>query len=50
MRFRKAYLEIGNVCNLQCSFCPGTKRQARMPSQEEFGLLAARRRPNTEDL
>ena len=50
MRFRKAYLEIGNVCNLQCSFCPGTKRQARMLSQEEFGLLAARLRPYTEYL
>ena len=50
MRFRKVYLEIGNVCNLHCSFCPGTKRQARMLSPEEFRLLAARLRPYTEYL
>ena len=26
-RFNKIYLEISNVCNLSCAFCPGTKRQ-----------------------
>lgn len=23
-RLRKIYLEISNVCNLHCTFCPGT--------------------------
>lgn len=50
MRFRKVYLEIGNVCNLHCSFCPGTKRQARILSPEDFRLLAAKLRPFTEYL
>ena len=27
---RKAYLEITNVCNLRCAFCPG--RRARPAS------------------
>ncbi len=50
MRFRKVYLEIGNVCNLHCSFCPGTKRPPRILSPEEFRLLAAKLRPFTEYL
>ncbi|MCO5144188.1 MAG: radical SAM protein [Oligoflexia bacterium] len=26
-RFKKIYLEIGNICNLQCSFCPVVERE-----------------------
>ncbi len=26
MRFAKVYVEISNLCNLSCRFCPGTKR------------------------
>ena len=37
---RKVYLEIGNLCNLQCSFCPGTKREKRLLRKEEFRILA----------
>lgn len=47
---RKAYLEITNVCNLACSFCPGTKRTPRFLTEEEFRRLAARLRPHTEYL
>ena len=38
----KAYLEITNICNLRCSFCHGTKRAARMLSDEEFEALTDR--------
>lgn len=38
-RFRKVYLEISNICNLHCSFCPGTKRKKRAMSDAEFQLL-----------
>lgn len=38
-RFRKVYVEISNRCNLTCSFCPGTKRQNRAMTEEEFAFL-----------
>lgn len=41
-RFRKVYLEISNVCNLKCRFCPGTKRKAHVMNAEEFAFLLDR--------
>ena len=39
---KKAYVEITNRCNLACSFCPKTKREPRMMSAQEFGLVLSR--------
>lgn len=50
MRFKKAYLEITNVCNLNCAFCPGTKREKRFMTADEFGVLASKLRPYTDYL
>lgn len=50
MRLKKAYLEITNVCNLHCAFCPGTRRAPRFMTREEFAVLAARLRPYTDYL
>lgn len=47
---RKAYLEITNVCNLSCEFCPGTRRPVAFLSPEDFRTLAAGLRPHTEHL
>ena len=47
---KKAYLEITNRCNLTCAFCPGTKREGRFMSVEEFRLLAGKLRPYTQYL
>ena len=47
---RKAYLEITNICNLSCSFCPGTKREKRFMTPENFRVLAAKLRPHTQYL
>lgn len=49
-RFRKIYLEISNVCNLRCSFCPGTKRKAKILSEEEFSVLLPKLRQWTDYL
>lgn len=47
---RKAYLEITNVCNLSCAFCPGTRRPASFLSPDDFHTLAAKLRPHTQYL
>lgn len=50
MRFQKIYLEISNICNLRCSFCPGTKRDRRVMSRQEFCQLLPKLRPYTDYL
>ena len=50
MRFRKVYVEISNLCNLSCAFCPGTKRQKRAMTEDEFTCLLPKLRPYTEFL
>lgn len=36
----RCYLEITNICNLDCVFCAGHRRQPRSLTEEEFELLA----------
>ena len=48
--FRKVYLEISNLCNLNCSFCPGTRREPRMLQVDEFRQLTEKLRGHTEYL
>lgn len=48
--FKRIYLEITNICNLRCSFCPGTVRQKRFLSAEEFRILSQKLRPHTDYL
>ena len=35
-KFKKVYIEITNVCNLSCSFCPKTKRKPGFMSSQNF--------------
>lgn len=49
-RFRKVYLEISNRCNLNCSFCPGTRRQPGAMDREHFRLALERLKPWTDYL
>ena len=49
-RFHKIYLEISNICNLRCSFCPGTKRTPKVMTQEEFSSLLPKLRPYSDFL
>ena len=49
-RFHKIYLEISNLCNLRCRFCPGTRRTPRAMTGEEFTSLMPKLRPWTDYL
>lgn len=48
--FAKVYLEITNVCNMNCSFCVGTKRKKHFLTAEEFAVLAYKIKPYTDFL
>lgn len=49
-RFQKVYLEISNVCNLSCQFCPGTRRKPHVMTEAEFSTLLPKLRPWTDFL
>ena len=49
-RFNKVYLEISNLCNLRCAFCPGTKRAPHRMTEEEFSDLLPKLRPFSDYL
>ena len=50
MRFSKIYLEISNLCNLSCAFCPGTRRPKKALTEGEFSELLPKIRPYTDFL
>ena len=37
--YNKVYVEITNICNMNCSFCHGHKRAPRRMTREEFALI-----------
>ena len=39
MRFKKIYIEITNICNLNCSFCSKDKRTLKEMTPEEFTYI-----------
>lgn len=40
-KFKKVYVEITNICNLNCSFCPKNARAKKFMSVEEFEKIAS---------
>ena len=50
MRFAKIYVEISNLCNLSCTFCPGTRRPKGRMTPEAFAVLAPKLRPYADYL
>ena len=44
----KAYVEITNVCNRSCAFCPGTKRAPRFMNRDEFARILERLQGHTK--
>ena len=47
-RYSRAYVEITNVCNRSCSFCPGTVREHRRMTCEEFSHICEELKPLTD--
>ncbi len=50
MRFRQIYIEITNVCNLACPFCPGTGRAPAYMDAALFADIARQVKPLTEQV
>lgn len=47
-QFKRIYIEITNVCNLSCSFCPPLKREKKFISVEEFKHIIKEITPFTD--
>jgi len=40
MRFEKIYIELSDICGLNCGFCPSVKGVRGVMSVEKFGIIA----------
>lgn len=49
-KYKKIYLEITNVCNLKCDFCPETKRKAEFMTIKTFEEILDQIKPFTDYL
>lgn len=49
-KFKKFYIELTSVCNLACTFCPQTKRQANFIKVEDFTRVLDEIRPHTDSI
>ncbi len=47
-KFKKAYIEITNVCNLSCDFCPKTSRELRFMDKDGFEHIIKSIKPYTD--
>ena len=48
--YKKVYIEITNICNMNCSFCHGHKRAPRRMSEAEFSLILDKLQDKTDYL
>ena len=37
--YKKVYIEITNICNMNCSFCHGHRRAPKMMNKDEFSVI-----------
>lgn len=49
-KFKQIYVEITNICNLNCSFCPKNSRPKRYMSIEEFNIITDEISPLTKTI
>lgn len=48
LRFKKVYIEISNICNLQCSFCPVVERDKKVMSLQDLESVLLQVKPHAE--
>ena len=48
MRYSRAYVEVTNICNRNCTFCPGTTREPKRMTVAEFSHIARELKPLTD--
>ncbi len=49
-KFKRVYIEISNICNLQCSFCPVVDRDKKVMNAEMFKAIIHDVAPHTEQV
>ena len=47
--FKRVYIEISNICNLQCSFCPVVERDNKVLEVDAFTKILTQVAPITEE-
>lgn len=47
-KLKKIYIEITNVCNMNCSFCPKTKRKPEFMTVNNFSNIISKIKPYTD--
>ena len=49
-KFKRIYIEITNICNLSCNFCPKTGRELKFMDEESFAHIAKALKPHTDHI
>ena len=49
-KYKKIYIEITNICNLNCSFCSKVEKERRMLSTSEFIEIINKVKDYTESI
>lgn len=47
IRFKRVYIEISNICNLACSFCPPVKQARKSMTANEFEYIIKQIKPHS---